>query len=173
MDNSNREPFHPVEASAGTSSETVTAATGTLRYRLMPKSSKPAAIPANSAHVVPDIGDHECRQHGAADPDAVALPQTDEALLVTTPSGRQGRGRSPTPIVEQQNPQQLVAVVGAQHRVGGDAGRVVVGESGEQPRAQHGEQCGEPGADRVVRDVTGVASSGGCAPTRNAGRATV
>ncbi len=38
-----------------TSSDTAVAATGTLTYRLIPASSNPAAIPANSAHVVPTL----------------------------------------------------------------------------------------------------------------------
>ena len=48
----------------------------------------------------------------------------------------QRRGR------ERQNPEQLVAVLGAEDRVGGDPGRVVVGEPGQDPRADDGEQSG-------------------------------
>ena len=44
---------------------------------------------------------------------------------------------------EQQHPQQLVAVVGAENRVRGDAGRVVIGESGEQTRTDDRQQCAE------------------------------
>ena len=44
---------------------------------------------------------------------------------------------------EQEHPQQLVAVVRAEDRVGGDAGRVVVGEAGEQPRTDHRQQRAE------------------------------
>lgn len=41
---------------------------------------------------------------------------------------------------QQQHPQQLIAVVGASTRIGGDAGRIVVGESGQQAGADDGEQ---------------------------------
>ena len=48
----------------------------------------------------------------------------------------QRRGR------EGEDPEQLVAVFGAEDRVGGDPGRVVVGEPGQEPRADDGEQGG-------------------------------
>src|SRR5206468_5053392 len=46
----------------------------------------------------------------------------------------QRRGR------EGEDPEQLVAVLGAEDRVGGDPGRVVIGETGQQARPDHGEQ---------------------------------
>jgi hypothetical protein len=48
----------------------------------------------------------------------------------------QRRGR------DDQDPDQLIAVFGAEDRVGGDPGRVVVGEAGEQAGADDGEQSG-------------------------------
>jgi hypothetical protein len=44
---------------------------------------------------------------------------------------------------QQQHPQQLVAVVRSEDRVGGDPGRIVVGQAGEQPRTDHRQQCAE------------------------------
>ncbi len=44
---------------------------------------------------------------------------------------------------QQQHPQEAVAVVGTQHRVGGDPRRVVVGQPGQQTRAHHGGEDGE------------------------------
>ena len=46
----------------------------------------------------------------------------------------QRRGR------ERQHPEQLVAVAGAEDRVGGDPGRVVVGEAGEDAGTDHRQQ---------------------------------
>ena len=46
----------------------------------------------------------------------------------------QRRGR------EGEDPEQLVAVAGAEDRVGGDPGRVVVGEAGEDAGADHRQQ---------------------------------
>ncbi len=43
---------------------------------------------------------------------------------------------------ECEDPEQLVAVFGAEDRVGGDPGGIVVGESGEKPGADDGKQGG-------------------------------
>ena len=44
---------------------------------------------------------------------------------------------------QQQHPQQLVAVVRTEYRVGRDPGRVVVGQAGEQPRTDDRQQRAE------------------------------
>ena len=88
------------------------------------------------------VGDDEGHQGSGAHAHAVPMPdQADQALAGDHPQPgaevvehHQCQGR------EEQHPQQLVAVVGSQHRVRRDAGRVVVGQSGEQSRAQHGEE---------------------------------
>ena len=47
---------------------------------------------------------------------------------------------------EQQHPQQPVAVVGAEDRVGGDAGGIVVGQARQKSRPQHREDSNGPGS---------------------------
>ena len=92
-----------------------------------------------------DVGHDEHGEGGAPDPHAVALAdEADEPLAGDDAHAggeavehHQGDGG------EQEHPQQLVAVLGAEHRVGGDPGRVVVGEAGEQPRAHDRHQCPE------------------------------
>jgi len=49
-----------------TSVETSAAAIGTLTYRLTPASSRLAATPANSAHVVPRLASMSASSAGAA-----------------------------------------------------------------------------------------------------------
>ena len=108
----------------------------------MPNSSKPAAMPANSAQVVPMLATTSAASARTADPHAVALAhQADQALAGDDAHPRgQAVEHDQRDGGEQEHPQQLVAVVGAEHRVGGDAGRVVVGEPGEQAGTDDGQQ---------------------------------
>ena len=77
-----------------------------------------------------------------AAPRAVALAdQGQQALAGDDPQPHpelveddQRRGR------QRQHPEQLVAVLGAEDRVGRDPGRVVVGEAGQQPGPDHRQQ---------------------------------
>ena len=81
-----------------------------------------------------DVGDHERGQRGTAQPHAVPLTyQADETLpgdhthaCCQAVEEHEGDGG------QQQHPQQLVAVVRSEYGVGRDAGRVVVGQAGEQ-----------------------------------------
>ncbi len=89
-----------------------------------------------------DVRDHECGEDRTAEPHAVALAhQPDEALAGDdTHPGRERVEHDQRDSGQQQHPQQLVTVVGSEHRVRGDACRVVVGQAGEQPGADHGQQ---------------------------------
>ena len=49
---------------------------------------------------------------------------------------------------DDQDPYQLVAVFRPQQRVGRDPGRVVVGEPGQHPGPDHGEQRGQAAASQ-------------------------
>ena len=106
----------------------------------------PAATPANSAQSVPVLAITRAREHERRGPRPVVLAdQGQQALAGDDPEPHaelveddQRRGR------EGQNPEQLVAVLGAEDRVGGDPGRVVVGEAGQHARADHGEQRRHP-----------------------------
>ena len=103
------------------------------------------------------VGDHESGQDDRGGPLAVALAdQCQQALAgdYAEPDAElvkddQRRGR------ERQDPEQLVAVLGAEDRVGGDAGGVVVGEAGEQARPDHGEQCRRGSAAEQQRAASG------------------
>ena len=86
----------------------------------------------------------------------------------------QRRGR------ERQDPEQLVAVLGAEDRVGGDPGRVVVGEAGEQPGPDHRQQRRDAAAAQQQVAAPGEApvrvAAGGAVrarPGRRCGRCTV
>ena len=102
-----------------------------------------------------DVGDDERGQHRTAQPHAVPLPhQADETLPGDDAHpGCQAVEDHERDGGQQQHPQQLVAVIRAEYRVGGDAGRVVVGEAGEQPGADHRQQCADtqPSSQRVPR----------------------
>ena len=99
-------------------------------------------MPANSAAVVPRFATIRIGRHGERRAHAEALAdQAREALP--------GHGSDPhgDRVVEDQHgrreyehPDQLVAVVGAEDRVGRDAGGVVVRETGEDARAEHGDE---------------------------------
>ncbi len=92
-----------------------------------------------------DVGDHEHGQRGTAQPHAVPLTyQADETLpgdhthaCCQAVEEHEGDGG------QQQDPQQLVAVVRSEYGVGGDPGRIVVGQAGEQPRTDHRQQSAE------------------------------
>ena len=56
------------------------------------------------------------------------------------PCAPPARGRRSAPRSRARAPTAAVAVVGAEDRVRRDPGRVVVGEPGEQARAEHGQQ---------------------------------
>ena len=107
-----------------------------------------------------DVGDEQKAGHERGAADSGALPdQSDEALagcdahaggeLVEHDEGDR-RGR--------EHPQEPVAVLGAEYRVGRDSGRVVVGQPGEQAGAEHGQHGEHAGAAAVLR--TGDADVG-------------
>ena len=75
------------------------------------------------------VGHHQRAEHDAAPRGAVVLAdQREQPLPVTTPIRAPSSWKTMSAAVESgQHPEQLVAVLGAQDRVGGDAGRVVVG----------------------------------------------
>ena len=122
----------------------MTAAAGTLAQRLTPK-APPRGDPGEFGTGRADVGDHEHGQRGIAQPRPLPLTyQADKSLpgddthacwqAVQEHEGDGGR---------QQHPQQLVPVVRPKCGVGGDPGRAVVGETREQPRTDHRQQCTE------------------------------
>ena len=92
-----------------------------------------------------DVGEQERRHHEGGGPVAAGVAyQRDEALARGDPRSRgdlveddQGGGG------QRQHPDQRVAVVGAEQRVRRDPGRIVVGEPGEEPRADDRDERGE------------------------------
>ena len=102
----------------------------------------PAATPANSAQSVPRFAISRAPSATVAASAPVALAdQRKQALAGDDPhpdrqlvkdDERDGR--------ERQHPQQLVSVVRAELRVGRDPGGIVVGETGEDARADDREQ---------------------------------
>jgi hypothetical protein len=94
------------------------------------------------------VGDHQGRQHQRRGPRPVALAdEREQPLAGDDPQpypelveDDQRRGR------EGEDPEQLVAVLGAEDRVGGDPGRIVVGEAGQQARPDHCQQRRQPAA---------------------------
>ena len=64
-----------------------------------------------------------------------------QALARDDPGAHPTSWKTISAIVETtSDPDQLVAVVGAEHRVGRDPRRVIVGEAGEESRADDGEE---------------------------------
>ena len=102
-------------------------------------------MPANSAQVVPTLATTSAASTATAQPHAVPLThEADQTLSCDdTHACRQAVEDDEGDGGEQEHPQQLVAVVRAEDRVGRDAGRVVVGQPGEQPRTDHRQQCAE------------------------------
>ena len=95
----------------------------------------PAATPANSAHSRPEVGDDQRteRDAGARGPVALAHERHQALAGDDAHARRQLVEDDQRDGGEREDPQQLVAVVGAEDRVGRDARRVVVGEAGEHP----------------------------------------
>ena len=132
-----------LEAAAEHEHRDATAAAGTGCRRGTPASSSAAAMPANSAQVVPRLATTSAPSaaHRAADAVALAdqpgepLPGDDAHPRAELVEEDERAGR------ERQHPEQLVAVVGAEDRVRRDPGRVVVGEPGEQARAGDRGEC--------------------------------
>ena len=123
----------------------------------------PAATPANSAQSVPVLAITRAREDEGRRAAAVALAdQGQQALAGDDPQPHaelveddQRRGR------EGQHPEQLVAVLGAEDRVGGDPGRVVVGEAGEQAGADDRQQRRHRAAAQQQRGGGGRCASAG------------
>ena len=92
-----------------------------------------------------DVGDNERGQHGTGQSHAIPLThQADEPLPGDHPHAcRQAVEQYERHRGQHEHPQQLVAVVCAEHRIGGDACGVVVGKSGEQARTEHREKSAE------------------------------
>jgi hypothetical protein len=107
-----------------------------------------------------DVRRHECEQSPGGDAHAVALPdEAGEPLAGDDPHPcaelveEDQRGRR-----EQQHPQQPIAVVGAEDRVGRDACRIVVRQAGEQARTEdreQGERCASASHDGGAARASG------------------
>jgi hypothetical protein len=88
------------------------------------------------------VGDHQRGQDQRSGPRAVVLADEGEQALAGDDAqphpelveDDQRRGR------EGEDPEQLVAVLGAEDRVGRDPGRIIVGEASQQPGSDHCEQ---------------------------------
>ena len=78
-------------------------------------------------------------------PHAVPLPhQADETLTGDhTHAGRQAVEKHQRHRGQHENPQQLVAVVGAEHRIRRDARRIVIGQAGKQSRTGYRQQSAQ------------------------------
>ena len=89
-----------------------------------------------------EVGHHQRGQRSLGPPPAVALVHESHQTLAGDDAGSGGE------IVEDdqgdrrqgQDPQEPVAVVGAEDRIGRDPGGVVVGQPGQQSRPEYGQQ---------------------------------
>jgi hypothetical protein len=89
-----------------------------------------------------EVGQHEQRAGHLGCRVAVACSDhSDEALAAAyrKPDGQQMKENKQR-CGDQDGPQELVAEIGAQDRVGRDARRIVVGKSGEHARSDYGDQ---------------------------------
>ena len=102
-------------------------------------------MPAYSAQIVPKFANNNpmTAKYPQPWPQRSRMMPTNPLPLAAPIAHRQqmkqhqqhGRGRD--------DPQQSIAVIGAEYGIGGDAGRIVVREPGEQPRPEHGQEGGE------------------------------
>ena len=101
-------------------------------------------LPAERPEVRPEQRDQRHERPAHAEPLA---DQADQALPVTIPIRAPSSWKMISATVDAvDDPEQRVAVVRAEDRVGRDAGRVIVREPGEQPGSEDREQGGEAGA---------------------------
>ena len=93
-----------------------------------------------------EVGQYQREKRSTAELHAVALPdQPDDPLTGDhTHPGSETMEQDQRDGGQRQHPQQLISVFSAEHRVGGDAGRVVVGETCDESGTDDREQ----GTDR-------------------------
>ena len=133
-----------------TTSEIKTPAIGALIQDGMPISDPAAEMPAYSAQMVPKFANSRpiTATYPSPRPQRSRMMPTNP-LPVAAPTRTASRWKR----IEQDgrggdDPQQPVAVIRAEHGVGRDAGRIVVREPGEEPRAEDGQEGRERAESR-------------------------
>lgn len=109
------------------------------------------------------VGDHQGAEDERRRARAIALANQGEQALAGDDAqphpelveDDQRRGR------EGEHPEQLVAVLGAEDRVGGDPGRIVVGEPRQQARADHRQQRRQAARPQQPVATAGQVAAGG------------
>ncbi len=89
-----------------------------------------------------DVGHHQRGEGHRRQPYSEPLTyETDHALPGDHPhAGPEVVEQDEGDRGQQQDPQELVAVFGAEGGVGGDPGRIVIGEPGQEPRPDNADQ---------------------------------
>ena len=112
---------------------TTHAAMGTEMVRATPNSSSPAATPAYSAQVVPTFATSSAPRAAAARTPSRCLTRPMRPYPVTTSIlGPEVVAHHQGDCGQEQDPEQLVAILGAEHGIGRDPGGILIAEAREE-----------------------------------------